>query len=203
MAELQHLLLGAGAGQRMAMISDRSCLVFGGRDEEEDMVQDTWLLDCLRTAGDTEGLASLEVSAGAAAASVSRTAGSLAPQRQRLQGVDSRDTDPAPHFALRLPRRRVRPRESRKARRWAATRRTSRPPRASSRGRAAGVCRRAARLAARRCGQLRLLICLCSFQALQQRKHEHALLVQSAEEEEDSDSEAVSLTQLPFGGRQQ
>ena len=27
--------------------------------------------------------------------------------------------------------------------------------------------------------------------------------VQSAEEEEDSDSEGVSLTQLPFGGRQQ
>ena len=59
------------------MISDRSCLVFGGRDEEEDMVQDTWILDCLRTAGDTEGLASLEVSAGAAAASVTRTAGPL------------------------------------------------------------------------------------------------------------------------------
>ena len=78
-SELQCLLLGSGAGQRMAMISDRSCLVFGGRDEEEDMVQDTWILDCLRTAGDTEGLASLEVSAGAAAASVSRTAGSLAP----------------------------------------------------------------------------------------------------------------------------
>eukprot|EP01045_Picozoa_sp_COSAG04_P047592 COSAG04_NODE_17842_length_457_cov_1.173184_2_plen_38_part_01 len=38
------------------MISERSCLVFGGRDEEEDMVQDTWILDCLRTAGDTEGL---------------------------------------------------------------------------------------------------------------------------------------------------
>ena len=78
-SELQCLLLGSGAGQRMAMISERSCLVFGGRDEEEDMVQDTWILDCLRTAGDTEGLASLEVSAGAAAASVGRTAGSLAP----------------------------------------------------------------------------------------------------------------------------
>jgi hypothetical protein len=32
------------AGMQMAMATERSCIVFGGRDEEEDYVMDTWQL---------------------------------------------------------------------------------------------------------------------------------------------------------------